>query len=450
MPGHEERQLTRRSLLAVVGLVGLGACARRCPSTRRRRQKKTMFPSVRDEEAAHTEPTREESSTKSRTPLREALFTGAAAHPQERWLATSSMTPHGEGEGEVVVWALPSGVPIHACFDEHGFGFESDPDALRWAPDGRRLAASAGTNAIAVLEDGRLLTLALPDDTRDHQVAFCWMGSAAQLYASAQGPSDRGSGAIITVGSPEGALTWTPRDVPPAGLKRMTFNAAAGIVVGDDLHFLSAVDVGKGSVRYHVSLAGALPMPTISSTVAWSADGRRFAVVAPTGKSQAASVITVFDGDDGRELARVSVEGHVDALAWSPSVTTDGHRPLAIVAGPAFDDPRRVHIFVADRIASTIEVALARRPHAPKDARSLDWSPRGDRLALVLRDGTIRIVDATSGSTVGAIDAMPRLVDAGVIWGQGECIIGLGERRLTFWTIRGDRTAHYSVKATPE
>jgi hypothetical protein len=295
-----------------------------------------------------------------------------------------------------------------------------------------------------VVEDGQRLTLALPDDTRDHQVRFCWMGSASKIYASAgAGPPGTGNGTLITAGDPEGALSWTPAGVPPAELKRMKYNDAIKAVVGDDLFFLTAVDAKR--VVYRVSLSGALPKPTISSIAAWSNDGRRFAVVSP---SKPNNTITIFDGDHGRELAKVTVGGHVDALRWSPA--RDGERMLAIVSGPAFDDPRHVHLISTGRIARTIDLPLARQSLDLEDARTVDWSPAGDRLALLRRDGDIEIVELSGAQRTIAIN--PKLIatekyeNPGLLWGPGERIVGLGARRLTIWTTAGARLAHHVVK----
>lgn len=379
----------------------------------------------------------------------EAEITGAATHPSEPWLATSSMTPHGEGEGQLVVWDLREARPVSVFDDEHGFGFESDEGALLWAPSGRRLAASAGTNGVAVVEAGKLLTLAFPDETRDHQVPFCWMGSESRLYsATSDPPKDGGLGVAITVGPPDGALKPTPAGVPSRVLRRLVYNGAIGAVVGDDLVFLTAVDVDKGLLRYEVPLAKALPKPTIGSVpTAWSADGRRAAVAAPAGAG--ASTVTIFDGDDGQELARVSVAGEVGALRWTPP--QEGvQRALAVVTGPKSGDPRHVHVVETDRVVRTIDAPLATQAFRLADARTVAWSPDGTALAMLLRDGAVRLVDVASGRTRATVETKGRLVverlnRPGVLWAAPDRIVGLAPRLIGIWTTEGELLAHHEV-----
>ena len=66
----------------------------------------------------------------------------------------------------------------------------------------------------------------------------------------------------------------------------------------------------------------------------------------------------------GAALARVSVNGHIDALRWSPVAASDGDRQLAVVAGPDFGDARQVHILARGRVVQTIAAPLGRQVYS--------------------------------------------------------------------------------------
>lgn len=388
------------------------------------------------------------------TLLAGAALTCAAVHPSEPLLATGSMTPSGEGEGQVVVWDVASGRPISAYFDEHGFGFEPDVDMLAWAPVGHRIAVSASTNAITVVEDGVLVSTELPDETRDHPVSFCWLGDDSALYVAAfsdTGDAALGAGALMTLGQ-SGGLKWLPSGAAPRVLVRMRYNASLRAVVGDDWEHVFGIDVARGKTKYQVPLASALPKPRRRPFV-WSRDGRRAAVAAPvTGATYdrgsgrdvgGTCLVSVLDGDSGRTLAQVSIAGEVDALRWSE----DGRR-LAIAAGPAFNDQRQVHVLDGQSVTTTVQATLARQSYHLPDARSVEWSPNADRLALLLRDGSVRVVDASSGRTLSTFPAAPpntETIEHGLLWAHGDRIVVLAQKSVSFWSPDGRNVARHAL-----
>ena len=387
------------------------------------------------------------------TLLAGADLTCAAVHPSEPLLATGSMTPSGEGEGQVVVWDATSGKPVSAYFDEHGFGFEPDEDMLAWAPVGHRIAVSASTNGITVVEDGALVSTELPDETRDHPVSFCWLGDDSALYVAAfsdTGDPTAGAGALMTLGQ-AGGLKWLPKGASPRMLARMRYNTSLRAVVGDDWEHAFGIDIARGTLKYQVPLASVLPNPRRRPFV-WSRDGRRAAVAAPvTGATYDRSsghnvggtcLVSVLDGDSGRTLTQAPIAGEVDALRWS----ADGHR-LAIVSGPTFKDQRQVHVLDGKSVTMTIQATLARQSYHLPDARSVDWSPNADRLALLLRDGSVRVVDATNGRTAGTFAAAPpntETAEHGLLWAHGDRVVVLSQRSAAFWSPDGKPIAHHT------
>jgi hypothetical protein len=435
--------LSRRQVLvsaasAGVGVavgVGIGGCGRRT--------KDGSAGSSPPAKAPPSAPTAKAST--SATLLAGANFTCAAAHPREPWLATGSMTPGSDATGQIVAWDLVTGAPRHAHLEEEGgIGFEPRERMIAWAPTGRRIAASAGTNAIVVVEDGAVVCRALPDGTQDHPVPFCWLGTASSLYAAAFGQEGAGPGAIVAVDG-AGAMTWLPQGVPPQLFRRVVYNRETDAIVGDDLHIVAALDPAKRALRYLTPLAAVL-RPTITTPLAWSADGRRLAVAAAPVDGE--SAVSVVDADDGRIAATVSIPGTVDALRWSAASAAGGHR-LAVVAGPSYRAPRVVHLVDGVRVVRAFDVAIAVQNHDLPDARSIDWSPTADRLAVLRTDGTVALFDAADGRprtplTPTREHGEPHL---GVIWGQGDRVVGLAADGLTIWSTDGKVVAAHGADA---
>lgn len=441
-------QVSRRALLHAAAALGAGACGAG-PTTTSGKVNAMEAPMTTFDRStgSHARGARV-------TLLRGADITCAAVHPTEGYLATGSMTPRGEGEGQVVVWDATTGQPVNAHFDEHGFGFEPEEDMIAWAPVGHRIAVSSGTNAVSVIEDGTLVSTELPEETRDHPVSFCWLGDDSALFVAASPESGQpvgSAGAIMTIGQ-SGGLQWLPRGAPPRVLARMRYNAHLRAVVGDDFEHVFGVDVARGTLTYQAPLSAALPGRVVRP-FAWSRGGQRAAVAAPVtgftydrGSGQnvgGTCVVTVLDGDSGRTLAQVPIDGEVDALRWSPT----GDR-LAIVAGPTSKDQRQVHVLDGARVTMTTQAAVARQAYPLPDARTVDWSPDADRLAVLKRDGSVDVVDVALGRAVGTFAAAPRAderSEAGLLWSHGDRIVVLSPRGVAFWSVDGRPIARHAV-----
>ncbi|MBI3204273.1 MAG: hypothetical protein HYZ29_22240 [Myxococcales bacterium] len=369
-----------------------------------------------------------------------ALITGAALHASGRLLATSSTVPRGESPGQVVVWDVERATAVHVYQAEHGAGWTWSPDLLMWAPSGNRLAAAVSTNGIVVLEQGKAVGSVFLDETRDHPVRFCWVEDDRQIYGSSWGPDgSKSTGAIAPVRSEAvwaKDARWLPAGVPGKPLARMRWNATIGAIVGDDFAQMSAIDPKKGALRYEVSLSVAHPKPTIGSVPpAWSSDGRRLAVAGPGG-------VTLFDGDTGSTLARIPIDGHIDDLSWGTQ-----HR-LAVVTGPTFKTPSTVLVVIDGRVERSIDAPIARLSLELPDPKPCVWSPAGDALALLLRDGSVRIVEVSNGrprrtirASVPSGNAAPR---AGLFWATPHRLVVASPEGLAFlWladaSIKGAR-----------
>ena len=97
-----------------------------------------------------------------------------ASHPSQPWLALACTNAEAN-MGAVLVVDLDSGTLRSSTLIEDYVGWPAT-DVLRWHPDGELLATNVGTNGIAVLANGEVLGMAFPDETRDHPVAFVWVG----------------------------------------------------------------------------------------------------------------------------------------------------------------------------------------------------------------------------------------------------------------------------------
>jgi len=157
------------------------------------------------------------------------------------------------------------------------------------------------------------------------------------------------------------------------------------------------------------------------SSVAWSPDGTRIA--ARVGER----AISIFDADNGSRLLAIPLEQSIagkGGLRWSP----DGSELLDVGIN---------HVFLFNATNGTMMTDISART----DVSSADWSPDNDRIAVSIHDEALAIYDAASGNRQNppAGNSTVPVIESALAWSpDGESIATLGrEGKLRFWDQDG-------------
>jgi Tol biopolymer transport system component len=300
--------------------------------------------------------------------------------------------------------------------------------ALRWSPDGTRLASAATDGGARVWEvAGGREVFALPTD---HGVVWslAWSPDGSGLAAGSEDGTIRvveglgHSPKIRAFPAHPGrvrSLAWSPRG---------NCLASGG---GDSLVKLwdpSGVAMRARKLDHTGEVLG----------VAWSPDGKR---LASAGNNR---LVIAWDTERGRKLA--TMRGHndyVDAAAWSP----DGTR----LASAGLDNSVRVWD------PSTGEETLILRGDSGF-FHDVSWHPDGARLAAACSDGRIWLWDATRGferdTTPRALPYIDRAVASGTARGAdlhryAESYVRAGKRTQAMALLKADPDGSRPSHAQP-
>ena len=144
----------------------------------------------------------------------------------------------------------------------------------------------------------------------------------------------------------------------------------------------------------------------VASGPRWSPDGREIAYIG-VAEGQAGLVVARADGSSAKFLAPITGTNHPlpsagERITWSPDgnriafvsatkapvdvdngdpivITRYLYKPTASEGMTRFNDNRRVHIFIFDRLANRVHQLTSGRYYE----HSIDWSPRGDEIVFI-------------------------------------------------------------------
>jgi hypothetical protein len=380
----------------------------------------------------------------------QCLIEGVAIHPVEPWLAVACTNSQDES-GAVLVFDAQAGKLLSATTFETYVGWSDSRDLLRWHPDGTRLATNISTNGIAVLDRGRLVGEAYPDETRDHGVGHVWIGD--QIFAD--------TGALFKIEEGDSRFDFDALTVPR--IADMRWNAAVGAVVGRSSKGLLAFDPLRNKMLYEVNLEA-----HAMSRDRWSADGRWCALV-PAQPFPEPDVVRIHSGDSGvlQWTVRASAP-KIDDVRWA----ADG----ALLVSSYTDErgkrrgrPRFLDVIRQGRIAATVALAdreIRASGSVPEtgvpEASGIASSPTGDGFALLLDGQQIRIHDTRSGQQLSTFHAPAAPISArlpesyrgtpapserpgDLLWISPQRFVRLSRHFVAFWSLDGNKIAEFVV-----
>jgi len=365
-----------------------------------------------------------------------------ASHPSQPWLALACTNAEAN-MGAVLVVDLDSGTLRSSTLIEDYVGWPAT-DVLRWHPDGELLATNVGTNGIAVLANGEVLGMAFPDETRDHPVAFVWVGD--HVF------TDTGAYFRIEEGQ-------EPRfefdELPGPRFQTLAWSETLGAVVGR---------VGGGGLaaydpRREVTLWTQDFAQHPQGSTDCRRDGRR-CVRRLFGSLGAPDALIFVDGDAGTLLERRSAAGpNIGHLRWGPDgllVTSHRH----VVGGPSED--RSVEAF-RDGVSawSTPLGARVVRASGVADASGTTWSPDGTGVALLLDRQEVQLLDGRDGALGIRFLALAKPIPEGlpdwytpqsalpgaVMWPTADRIVRIAPHFLTIYDTGGVKVGELTMPA---
>jgi WD40 repeat protein/DNA-binding SARP family transcriptional activator len=380
-------------------------------------------------------------------------LTGAGAGSPTAFSPDGRTLSTAEGGGNVVLWDVEEGVPIvtfegHAGFADAGHAFSPDGGTLYTAGnDGlvivfdvagdRRLGrpfprglggwepapdyppafalSSDYPPAFALSPDGRALAFARLDgrvelidaETLRKTASFeAFPGRAAvAIDYSADGrrlavAGEGGGVGVWDVESGEqlGALLRAPRG--PRGPETVNPRTVSALAFGQG-DLLAAAKVG-GAVRIwdlgrRELLRPPLRLPPSVLGLAFSPDGSRLAIPFGASSEHGPNGVEILDVGSGERVARLSTDGEVRSVAFSP----DG----SLLAGGAVDGGallwatdgwRRVGRPLARRNASAGDIEAVSTLH-------VEFSPDGHTLATSHSDHSVALWDVASQEPIGPL-----------------------------------------------
>ncbi len=374
------------------------------------------------------------------------LIENISVHPIEPWLAAACTDAENE-RGAVLVFDARAGTLLSSTSFQGYVGWSQSRGVLRWHPGGARLATNIDTNGIAVLDRGRVVGHASPDQSRDTGVGYVWVGD--QIFTD--------TGALFEILEGDHRLDFDTTGAP--FFDDIAWNAATGAVVGRVGTGIAAFDPLRKKLLYQVS-----PEPSASYRQHWSPDGRWCAFVSnrvPHGPDD----IQIYNADDGRQQWTVQPSSpQIDGVHWAP----DGS---LLVISHLYDPKmrartqKRLDVVRRGRVEATITLA-AREIQANTsvpEASGIASSPTGDGFALLLDRQELQIFDARSGKALSTFHAPAPPIPAGLpsyyrdgnqalfgfpgdlLWAAPQRLVRLAPHFVAFWSLDGNKVAEFVV-----
>lgn len=371
---------------------------------------------------------------------RGCLIENVGVHPQRPWLA-AACTNAADESGAVLVIDAESG-RLHSATALEGYvGWSENENLLRWHPDGQRLATNVDTNAIALLDRGRLVGKAYPDDSRDSGARYVWIDD--RMFSD--------TGALFEIR--DGDNRFDLESISPLDFEVIEWNATIGAVVGRVGQGIAAFDPIGRKVLYHE------PMPDLPTNfrMHWSSDGR-WCARRHYGQHPAPDEILIFGGDDGKKRWTIRPSGpRIDDMWWS--------RDGALLV------QSRTHLDVvrSGRIERTIDVAprAIETSYSIPEASGVAWSPTGDGIALLLDRQEIQLRDARTGAVLSTFAAPAPAIPNGLppeyrngnrpphgfpgelMWIAPHRLVRVAPHFVAVWSIDGTKLAELVVPDRP-
>ncbi len=318
---------------------------------------------------------------------------------------THAFSPDGRtlytagNDGRVIVWDVAGDRRLWRPFPRGLGGWEPRddyPPAFALSPDGRALAVARLDGRVELIDAETLRrTASFEAFPGRSALAIDYSADGRRLAVAGEGggvgvwdvESEEQVGALLR--APRGPRTGNPRTVQALAFGQGDLLAAAD--AGDAVRIW---DVGRREL-----LRPPLRLPPSVDGLAFSPDGSRLAFPFGASADQGPNGVEILDVGNGEPVARLSPDGAVQSVAFSP----DG----GLLAGGkvdggallwATDGWRRVGRPLARRNASTLDVA---------------FSPDGHTLATSHSDHSVALWDVASQEPVGPILPDPAASDEG-------------------------------------
>lgn len=374
------------------------------------------------------------------------LLEGIAAHPSEPWLAAACSD--GENErGAVLVFDLRAGALRETTLFEEWVGFATTPGQLRWHPDGKRLITNVSTNGLALVDRGKIVGRAFPDETRDTGVGFVWVDD--RIF------TDTGSLFAIQAGEPR--FEFEALGAPAFDV--IEWNAQLGAVVGRVGQGIAAFDPLKKKLVYQNGLE-AFP----KAHQHWSPGGQ-WCALRQFATHPAPDSVTILDAKDGTSRWTLHPSSaRLRELYWGPdgalALTSYRHE---IGSGKRHD--QRVDVVRGGKIEHTFDLGSRELQASASvaDAGTLAWSPSGDGLAMLLDGQQVRLADTRTGETITDFVAPAPAIPEGLpdyyrrghrpdfgfpgdlAWPVADRVVRLAPHFVAIYSLSGDKLAEFIV-----
>jgi WD40 repeat protein len=314
---------------------------------------------------------------------------------------THAFSPDGRtlytagNDGRVIVWDVAGDRRLGRPFPR-GLGGLDGPPAFTPSPDGRTLAVARPDGRVELIDAETLRRTASFE-------AFPGRAAVAIDYsADGRRLAVAGSGGGVGVWDAEsgervGALLRVPR-----GPRRAKARTVQGLAFGQS-DLLATAGAG-GAVRIwdidrHELLRAPLRLPPFVPGLAFSPDGSQLAIPFGADSDKGRGGVEILDVASGERVARLSPDGEVQSVAFSP----DG----GLLAGGLGDG--------GALLWATDGWGRVGRPLARQHGSTLgvEFSPDGRTLATSHSDRTVALWDVASQEPIGPILPQPAATDTG-------------------------------------
>ncbi|MFG1956929.1 BRCT domain-containing protein [Nonomuraea sp. NPDC049028] len=388
---------------------------------------------------------------------------GHALSPDGRHLAVGSWTGEDYDRGGVLqIFEVATGRCVHAIDGiMGGIGFENYSRSLQWSADGKRIALEYNTNATGVWDPFGTAGEPIADafflgSGRPLGMAFAPEGRRAFVYG---GESDFLRNVIVAMH--EGSVAGPP-DARPEGTEPIEFSAPSRESWSDEPEFIlgRAFWSRDGSRVYGEAgdAYAAISLDVEKRQVSWTLDLEEDQDAPPPEWSlderllayQRGGKLVIADALTGETTAELPGYPGADVLCWGP----DGR--LAVV-GPA-DGTVGIIDATTGEHRHDLNVQAATSNPRGWDARSWAWSPDGERAACVTDVGRIEIWSlGESPERLRVLDGVRHTVGQweygfGLEWPADDVLIAIGAHAVRFLRpetgeIMADHPFHHAPAA---